>query len=276
MPPPGIPKVLYTYDPSIHDYSEDQPELVCIGHDHYVYGNKKEIEEYKAIRDKDVPIKSITIADPDSEKASAVQENTIPEEEIKIPPVHDTGRFLYKFLSFFLPILGLIAAAVFKHFNYIRNYKACKKGAIVGLIMEGLSAEGCTIQAERFEIVDYEPYLEEIGYTDDKPGRKPEKLALVTVILTCGEKPADIILPEFRIYGLDTLQTIGFDLVGPVNGFSEPVTAIHLEPEKSYRVTLPYPLYSYLFGGDTWKNMEDYTFWFQATSYFTEKNIRLN
>ncbi|MDE7220309.1 MAG: ATP-binding cassette domain-containing protein, partial [Oscillospiraceae bacterium] len=27
-------KVLYTYDPSIHDYSTDQPELVCIGHDH--------------------------------------------------------------------------------------------------------------------------------------------------------------------------------------------------------------------------------------------------
>ena len=32
-------KVLYTYDPSIHDYSEDKPEFVCIGHDHYVYGN---------------------------------------------------------------------------------------------------------------------------------------------------------------------------------------------------------------------------------------------
>ncbi len=127
-------KVLYTYDPSIHDYSEDQPELVCIGHDHYVYGNKKEIEEYKAIRDKDVPIKSITIADPSAEKTPAPQENAIPEEEIKIPPVHDTGRFLYKFLSFFLPILGLIAAAAFKHFNYIRNYKACKKGAIIGLI----------------------------------------------------------------------------------------------------------------------------------------------
>ncbi|MBR2263180.1 MAG: ATP-binding cassette domain-containing protein, partial [Firmicutes bacterium] len=45
-------KILYTYDPSIHDYSEDKPELVDIGHDHYVYGNKKEIEEYKALRDK--------------------------------------------------------------------------------------------------------------------------------------------------------------------------------------------------------------------------------
>ena len=38
------------------------------------------------------------------------------------------------FLSFILPLLGLIAGVVFRKFNYIRNYKACKKGAIAGLI----------------------------------------------------------------------------------------------------------------------------------------------
>ena len=57
-------KVLFTYDPSVHDYSEDKPELVDIGNNHFVFGNKKEIEEYKAIREKDVPLKSITILDP--------------------------------------------------------------------------------------------------------------------------------------------------------------------------------------------------------------------
>lgn len=184
--------------------------------------------------------------------------------------------------------LLLAAAWTWRYITFNRYYQSLSKMReeeyVLGdtvefgtdFIEDGLSAEGCTIQAESFQIVDYEPYLEEIGYTDDKPGRKPEKLALVTVILTCGDKPADIILPEFRIYGLDTLQTVGFDLIGPVNGFSEPVTAIYLEPGKSYRVTLPYPLYSCLFGGDTWKNLEDYTFWFQATCYYTNKNIRLN
>ena len=54
-------KVLYTYDPSIHDYSEDKPEMVNIGHDHYVYGNKKEIERYKALREKGEPIKTIKV-----------------------------------------------------------------------------------------------------------------------------------------------------------------------------------------------------------------------
>ena len=131
-------KVLYTYDPSIHDYSEEEPELVCIGHDHYVYGSKKEIEEYKAVRDKNEPIKSITIDFSGNGNMHETKETTASEDEIKLPPVHDTGSFLYKLLSFFLPIPGLIAAFIFKRINYIRNYKACKKGAIAGLITLGV------------------------------------------------------------------------------------------------------------------------------------------
>ncbi len=131
-------KVLYTYDPSIHDYSNEEPELVNIGHDHYVYGSKKEIEEYKAIRDKNEPIKSITINFSGTETAHNVQETTAAEDEIKLPPVHDTGSFLYKLLSFFLPIPGLIAAFIFRKINHIRNYRACKSGAIAGLITLGV------------------------------------------------------------------------------------------------------------------------------------------
>ncbi len=131
-------KVLYTYDPSIHDYSQDQPELVNIGHDHYVYGNKKEIEEYKAIREKDVPIKSVTIVDPDSKEQAAPQENTVPAEDVTVAPIHDTGNIWYTIASFFLPILGLIAGLVFKHFKHFRNFKACKKGAVTGFIVLGI------------------------------------------------------------------------------------------------------------------------------------------
>ncbi len=131
-------KVLYTYDPSIHDYSNEEPELVNIGHDHYVYGSKKEIEEYKAIRDKNEPIKSITIDFSGTGNVHNVQETTADEDEIKLPPVHDTGNFLYKLLSFFLPIPGLIAAFIFRKINHIRNYRACKRGAIAGLITLGV------------------------------------------------------------------------------------------------------------------------------------------
>ena len=70
-------KVLFTYDPSVHDYSEEKPQLVNIGHDHYVYGNTKEIEEYKAIREAGVPMKSITILDPETAGSDASQQPEI-------------------------------------------------------------------------------------------------------------------------------------------------------------------------------------------------------
>ena len=129
-------KVLFTYNPAVHDYSEDKPELVDIGNNHFVFGNKKEIEEYKAIREKGEKLKSITILDPNaSAEEKQVAEDSIPTAEgILDAPLHDTGSKWYSFLSFFLPLLGLIAAAVFKKFKHFRNYKACLKGAVVGLI----------------------------------------------------------------------------------------------------------------------------------------------
>ena len=134
-------KELFTYDPSVHDYSVDKPEMVCIGHGHYVYGNQAEIEKYKEQREAGVPLKSITILTPEEKK------NRKPKEEkqtsdsrdfIKERPVHDTGSFWYALLSFLLPIFGLIAAAIFKKHHYMRNYKACRKGALVCLSILGI------------------------------------------------------------------------------------------------------------------------------------------
>ncbi|SFD01641.1 ATP-binding cassette domain-containing protein [Butyrivibrio sp. YAB3001] len=133
-------KVLYTYDPSIHDYSEDQPELVNIGHDHFVYGNKKEIEEYKKLRAEDKPIQAVKIDPEEAKKQMAKNTEFMGHDdsdtsEILSAPIHDTGNIWLGILSFFLPILGLIAAFVFRKKNYIKNYKVCKKGAIVGLLI---------------------------------------------------------------------------------------------------------------------------------------------
>ena len=38
-------------------------------------------------------------------------------------------------LSFFLPLLGLVAMFLFKKFRHTRNYKQCRKGTIAGLIV---------------------------------------------------------------------------------------------------------------------------------------------
>ena len=130
-------KELFTYDPSIHDYSVDKPEMVDIGHNHFVYGNKAEIERYKKLREEGTKLKSITILTPE-EKAKRDAEKpqqSVEKETILDHPVHDTGSSWYKFWAFLLPILGLLAGMVFKSKNYIRNYKALKKGAIAGLIL---------------------------------------------------------------------------------------------------------------------------------------------
>ncbi len=133
-------KVLFTYDPSVHDYSENKPELVDIGNDHFVFGNAAEIEEYRKIRESGVPLKSITIADPsDVKTVSADQTEASQTTEAEknefalINPIHDTGSKLYSFLSFLLPILGIPASFIFKHYKHFRNAKACMKGAIAGL-----------------------------------------------------------------------------------------------------------------------------------------------
>lgn len=135
LPDPQLEKhkVLYTYDPDMHNYSEsDVPELVNIGHEHYVYGNSEEIAEYKAIRDRGVPLKTISVVGVNAEASeeSAEDSSAVSKEVILDRPVHDTGNAWYAILSFFLPIFGIIAAVLFLKRNYIRNYKACRKGVI--------------------------------------------------------------------------------------------------------------------------------------------------
>ena len=140
-------KVLFTYDPSVHDYSEDKLEMVDIGHNHFIYGNKKEIEAYKAIREAGVPVKSVTILQPGETAPEKTPEEKAAEqkaEEVKLSseilehPIHDTGSKWLAILSFFLPLLGLIGAVIYRKRNYIRNYKACKKGAVIGFITLGV------------------------------------------------------------------------------------------------------------------------------------------
>ena len=129
-------KELFTYDPSVHDYSADKPEMVDIGHNHFVYGNKAEIQRYKQLRAEGKKLKSITILTPE-EKAKKEAEKPLEtgrQEIILDHPVHDTGGFWYKLLAFLLPILGLLLGQVLKGRNYLRNFRALKKGAIAGLI----------------------------------------------------------------------------------------------------------------------------------------------
>jgi len=128
-------KVLFTYDPSVHDYSVNKPTLVDIGHNHFVYGNEEEIAKYKELREKGEKIKSITISD--SEETIYERNNSnisASEEEFLKTPVHDTGSPWYIALGFLLPVIALIIGIIFRKNNYIRNYKKCRSGYIAGFI----------------------------------------------------------------------------------------------------------------------------------------------
>lgn len=131
-------KALFTYDPSVHDYSTSKPHLENVGNNHLVFGNDEELAEYRRIRKSGEHPKSITILT-DEEKAKYDEEtlkneeaNVADESEILNTPLHDTGSIWYSILGFFLPLVGLILWLVFKNHNYMRNYKACKKGTILG------------------------------------------------------------------------------------------------------------------------------------------------
>ncbi len=86
-----------------------------------------------------MPLKSINIVDPNAPQQSDTRKktdvHTASEDEFLQAPVHDTGSIWYKIFSFLLPVIGLIAAFVFKHFHYYRNYTACRKGAIAGFLV---------------------------------------------------------------------------------------------------------------------------------------------
>lgn len=142
LPDPKLEKrkKLTTYDASMHDYETDKPTMVDIGHNHFVYGNKKEIEEYKKLREANIPVKSITIMS-DEEMANqktTVGDSTIDEDILKNTPIHDTGALWLTVVCFLLPILGLILMAIFKKKHYARNFRRAKIGTIAGFIFIGV------------------------------------------------------------------------------------------------------------------------------------------
>ena len=107
LPDPQLEKhkVLYTYDPSMHNYTDEtQPELVDIGHGHFVYGSPEEIAEYRALRERGEPLKSLSIVGVNAEAPEEGSEVNLAASEVILDrPVHDTGSAWYAILSFFLP-----------------------------------------------------------------------------------------------------------------------------------------------------------------------------
>ena len=98
--------------------------------------HQSSVSSFFAILSLSKKLKSITILTPEEKaKREAEKPQEAGRQEIILDhPVHDTGSFWYKLLAFLLPILGLLVGQVLKGRNYLRNFRALKKGAIAGLI----------------------------------------------------------------------------------------------------------------------------------------------
>lgn len=123
-------KVIRPYEPTNRDDATERMEN--IGNDHYVMGTEQELAQYRAIRQKEEPICPMTFSDtPMKGEMIAATPHILP------PPRYDTGSKWYALSSFFLPLPGLVAGWIFRRKDHVRNYKACKSGALAGFAVWG-------------------------------------------------------------------------------------------------------------------------------------------
>lgn len=142
-------------------------------------------------------------------------------------------------------------------------------------IQMNMSADGYSLTVNRFEIVEYEDYLEAFGFSVDNP-YPPEKLALVHVTLHNKNSDAEgVMLTELQLGGIDSIMGMDWDILTEANPILERNFGICLPVETECNLILPYDLYSANFGSATWRNIEEYNFLLRLTIWPTEKKIAL-
>ena len=103
-------KVLLTYDPSVHDYAVDKPRLADIGYGHFVFGNDRELEEYRALRAKGEKIHSVALQTVDTPRNKEVirTEETVSEQPRRVK--RGWARVLRRIILAVLGVFGVIIA----------------------------------------------------------------------------------------------------------------------------------------------------------------------
>lgn len=105
-------KVLRPYDPSVHDYSVEAPRLEDIGNGHFVFGNNRELEEYKALRSGGEPLPSVILGNGEAPNRETPAEPDTPRERSKHHGNRILRRMVFALLGIFGAIVGLLLLAV--------------------------------------------------------------------------------------------------------------------------------------------------------------------
>lgn len=140
------------------------------------------------------------------------------------------------------------------------------------------SAEGCYVQVENFEIVDFTEYTQNQKISlDSRQVEMPDKLVLVHITLrNKGNDNQDINLSHFALFGIDSNPPMDYDLLCQINPLlSDGIWEITLSQKGEYQITLPYMLFKQYYKNSTWSNLDNYTFYLQCTSIPTVKCIRM-
>lgn len=187
-------------------------------------------------------------------------------------------------------VVALLAAAWIWRYVTLNAYydsfdnideKTYLAGELVPFEDDGLdlytNLDGYYVRVDRFEIKDYDAYLDETGFDIKRQENEPEKIALVYVTLvnqSC--EPNRVAVGEFQLHGVDNTTTLDRDIMLAANPILKGSSSIAVATGHECQLILPYQLKKSQFGIFTWWNIDDYEFYLKVTNALTKKEILVN
>lgn len=137
------------------------------------------------------------------------------------------------------------------------------------------TGEGYSLRADGYEVISMEEAMERWPQSRDMELVDAEKLVIVHVTLFNESGEGGIILTDLDMHATSVPMFMEWNLLTAANPVLEGNNGIILAPGTSYQLELPFSLVSRHFGGISWRNIEDRTFYLQLTAYPTIKEIAL-
>lgn len=161
------------------------------------------------------------------------------------------------------------------------DYKLYQLGEEVPFEDDGVDMytdlNGYSMRVDKFEIHDYDTYLNNADLAIDRDLYDPDKLVLVYVTLcnqSCDPNPVD--LPAFILHGNDSVAPMNCDILLAANPILEESTAVAVSTGYECQLVLPYELDKDRYDISTWRNIDDYKFYLTVTSTLTTKDVVVN
>lgn len=135
---------------------------------------------------------------------------------------------------------------------------------------------GYYVQAERFEIRDYNEYLQEMNLTCDDP-YPPQKLALISLTFINESCEGGLIsLPELYLRSIDTVAVLDWNVAVAANPILQGNLDFSLKKGSTCQLVVPFGLNEHQYSKHSWNNLNDREFYLQVTNLLTQKEIQIN